>query len=209
MKRCKRCGLELPLTNFRKYKKGEREFYQGRCRPCELIFNKETRDPEKKREYEARRRPQELERKRKLYSENKKHFRSLNEVWKKNHPGYKAPYYADPKFQIKAKIYKAEWKRNNKDKVAAQSNRRRANKLHQTGHVCKDYLEILINLYGEHCMYPECIGENLHVDHVIPLSWGGLDDIANMQLLCGHHNLQKSARHAWDFRPLVYVCEGC
>lgn len=37
---------------------------------------------------------------------------------------------------------------------------------------------------------------DLHVDHVVPLSLGGGDDIENLQTLCNKCNLGKSNRHA-------------
>ena len=35
--------------------------------------------------------------------------------------------------------------------------------------------------------------ENLHFDHIIPYSWGGANDYANIQLLCQECNLKKGA----------------
>lgn len=37
--------------------------------------------------------------------------------------------------------------------------------------------------------------QNLHFDHIIPWSKGGSSiDVKNVQILCGKHNLQKSAK---------------
>lgn len=47
---------------------------------------------------------------------------------------------------------------------------------------------------GGHCVLCGS-NENLHFDHIIPWSKGGASDTAeNVQLLCGRHNLQKSAK---------------
>jgi hypothetical protein len=40
----------------------------------------------------------------------------------------------------------------------------------------------------------------LHVDHIIPRSWGGLNDISNFQALCSTCNVQKLNGDATDFR---------
>jgi len=50
------------------------------------------------------------------------------------------------------------------------------------------------------CAYPGCdINEDLTVDHVIPLSRGGSDDLSNLQFLCQPHNSSK--------RDRVELCE--
>jgi hypothetical protein len=40
------------------------------------------------------------------------------------------------------------------------------------------------------------VGELLHVDHVVPLARGGLNDVTNLQLLCEECNLKKGAARA-------------
>lgn len=49
---------------------------------------------------------------------------------------------------------------------------------------CKVNLTHLINLQ-----------EKLHFDHRIPLAKGGMNDVTNLQLLCGNCNLQKSSKN--------------
>ena len=41
---------------------------------------------------------------------------------------------------------------------------------------------------------------NLHVDHVVPHSWGGSDGIHNLQVLCAKCNRTKSNRSSADYR---------
>ena len=49
------------------------------------------------------------------------------------------------------------------------------------------------------CAHPECpIHANLTVDHVVPLSRGGTDELKNLQFLCRSHNSSKSdAERSW------------
>jgi hypothetical protein len=46
---------------------------------------------------------------------------------------------------------------------------------------------------GEFCKNCQSVND-LTLDHIIPLSRGGQNDIANMQILCRSHNSQKGAR---------------
>jgi hypothetical protein len=47
------------------------------------------------------------------------------------------------------------------------------------------------------CNHPECdIASDLTLDHIIPISRGGTDDLSNMQFLCRRHNSQKGDKDA-------------
>lgn len=53
----------------------------------------------------------------------------------------------------------------------------------------------LIERDGYICNWDGCDCElDLHVDHIIPLSKGGSDDLDNLQLLCKRHNCVKGTR---------------
>lgn len=53
----------------------------------------------------------------------------------------------------------------------------------------------LIERDGYQCRERGCsCTESLTVDHVVPLSKGGSDDLSNLQLLCQFHNSQKGDR---------------
>ncbi|MGF9693786.1 HNH endonuclease signature motif containing protein [Rhizobium sp. 0TCS1.26] len=53
----------------------------------------------------------------------------------------------------------------------------------------------------------------LHVDHIIPRSWGGSNDVSNYQALCSKCNVQKLNNDATDFRgaaeALAHRAQNC
>lgn len=44
------------------------------------------------------------------------------------------------------------------------------------------------------CAVPGCAETDITVDHIVPLSQGGTNDISNLQLLCRSHNCSKGAK---------------
>jgi 5-methylcytosine-specific restriction endonuclease McrA len=56
---------------------------------------------------------------------------------------------------------------------------------------------LVFEKYGRKCAFcgkGASDGVKLHIDHIIPLSKDGTDDISNLQILCDEHNLGKSDR---------------
>ena len=67
--------------------------------------------------------------------------------------------------------------------------------------VPNDILSILVDLYGNSCMYPGCERVDLTLDHIIPVSKGGPHAFDNFQILCKYHNTSKGNRNSIDYRP--------
>lgn len=102
-----------------------------------------------------------------------------------------------------------------------KSHKRRAKLLNQIGVVPDDAWDILIDLFGEACMWPGCNKEiipgagkgcnPLTLEHIIPLELGTKDtklhDISNFQIMCRSHNSSKGMK-VMDFRPFKYEYEG-
>ena len=66
-----------------------------------------------------------------------------------------------------------------------------------------DTWDMLIVLYGERCMYPNCLEiTKLELDHIIPVSKGGKHSFNNFQILCKYHNCSKGNRNSIDYRPV-------
>lgn len=44
------------------------------------------------------------------------------------------------------------------------------------------------------CQWPECTRRAASVDHIVPASEGGTDDMSNLQALCTLHHRRKTGR---------------
>ncbi len=82
---------------------------------------------------------------------------------------------------------KKQWKNNNQDKVNVARAKRRALKCKQILPLT-DSEQFKLNFYYKISQY---LGENWHVDHIVPLSKGGLHCPNNLQIVTKKYNLQK------------------
>lgn len=135
-------------------------------------------------------------------------------AWKAANPekykARRAAYHLANKYKCRASA--AAWRAANPEKVAAwlkanpdvarmHSQNRRARKRENGGKLSKDIARRLFILQKGRC--PCCalpLGDNYHLDHIMPLALGGSNSDENMQLLRAICNLQKSAKH-----PLIFM----
>ena len=98
------------------------------------------------------------------------------------------------KIEKKILVYYKKWKENNKDKRNALHAKRKAQKLDQT----PDNANLQkIQLYYTICAYlnETCDTPMWHVDHIRPISKGGLHHEDNLQILTAAINLQKHNKY--------------
>lgn len=110
------------------------------------------------------------------------------ERWHKEHPE-------------KTRAASRKFYRLNKSKVKTYHHARRATIRGAGGKVSADIEDRLMALQKGRCA---CCGRSFknvkhHIDHIIALSRGGMNDDSNLQLLCATCNLQKGAKHPIDF----------
>lgn len=97
-------------------------------------------------------------------------------------------------------LRKAIYKRENKDKVRALGQNRRARKKNAGGRLSRDIGIRLLKLQKGRCACcGESLGDSYHLDHILPLALGGDNTDSNVQLLRAICNLKKGARHPVEF----------
>jgi 5-methylcytosine-specific restriction endonuclease McrA len=125
-----------------------------------------------------------LKRQTKIQEAAKKRYRNLD---------------ADGKKKYIQKV--GEYRKNNRDLCNLWKSARRAREASGVGSVPANIVSVLMNL--QRCSCAACKVDiskiEYHIDHIVPLSKGGLHDKSNLQLLCKKCNLTKSAKHPIDF----------
>jgi 5-methylcytosine-specific restriction endonuclease McrA len=177
MKTCKKCGETKPLSDFPKGKKN----IDGRkpvCRNC-------------LKEYAA-----------KYRLENAEKIKKAMDKWRlenlEQQRAYKQNYYLENKEIVTARI--DVWRGKNPDHHRVWDENRRARKLAVGGKLTLGLSLKLFELQKGKCACcKNPLGKNYHMDHIIPLALGGLNEDGNIQLLRAQCNKQKAAKHPVDF----------
>ena len=191
MRVCKQCGLEAhkeeDLSLFVKNAKSKYGV-ANLCVKCKskannYIPNKYGPTKEKYEQYKATSR----EKYKSLSPEDKKLLLEAN----------RERYYANHEFYRKNKNAKA---RENREYYAEKCRKRRASIISSSdGTITLEFLENLKQKQNCKCFYCECdlnfdIKQSVHLDHVIPLSNGGVHSSTNVVWSCVDCNLKKGAK---------------
>jgi len=123
----------------------------------------------------------------KLIPVNKEKARARYEAWKSANPGV-------------AEARAAEWNAKHPDRRRELTQNRRAKLRAIGGSLSKGLAEKLFALQKGKCACCcESLGQNYHLDHILPLALGGTNTDDNMQLLRQSCNSRKNARHPVDY----------
>ena len=166
---------------------------KGDCKPCAIVRVKKwiENNREKHNQYCAKwqkNNPESLRKRVKKYTEKNANAIKQREKEKR---------LKDPaKYVQMARNYAKKYP----DKVNAKNAERRARRRNQSGVVSTNIIEKLKELQQNKC--PCCkkpLGDNYHLDHIVPLALGGKHDDSNLQLLIANCNQQKYNKHPIDF----------
>ena len=178
---------------------------KGLCSKCyhrEWYFRNKGRHNEASKAYRKEHQEWYKAYRRNHYKLNGEEIRKKNNLW---YAGNKERRNKKTKeWDIANPGYRRKWRQNNKMKIKVYHSRRRAQKIGNGGSLNHEDMEWLKTLQLGQCINPYCtnlISEKnpITVDHVIPLSRGGKNDIANVQMLCLSCNCKKHTNIA-DWR---------
>jgi len=165
-----------PLDSFSKK--------QVKCRECQKAYLREyyKANKEKAKVASAKRYEENSEKMKELfklyYENNREKVDSYKKKWAEENPE-------------KCAASRKNWKEKNLDKVNAYTAKRRAAKRNQTPELSEEEKKAIEGMYW-HCRDLEVIsGQKYHVDHIKPLSKGGLHCLSNLQVLPADLNMCK------------------
>lgn len=192
MKTCKKCNSEKRLTEFSKSAQSKTG-HRPRCKACEnsAAVAWYADNVEKIRAKSVAR-----------HAANPEKMRARLSVWRKaNREKARASIAASRSANLaKYRATVAAWKAANPESVRAANQKRRAIKRNAEGVVSRDIEQRLFALQNGKC--PCCrepLGDDYHLDHIMPLALGGLHDDSNLQLMRAGCNLRKNAKHPVDY----------
>ena len=177
MKTCTKCGETKPTTEFHK-NSSKRDGLYCHCKLCsrEARVNRYNANSEKAKQSAAAYRSAKPEK-----------VKATKAAWAKSNPE-------------KNRSSCAKWRAANKLARRILDNNRNARKRVAGGKLSKDIADKLITLQRGKCACcGQLLGNDYHLDHIMPLKLGGTNTDDNMQLLRATCNLQKNAKHPVDF----------
>jgi len=182
IKRCTRCRRFLGENSFIfiNKSKGWRSSICRKCNSVALVLWKES-NPNNHKQWAKK---------------NNQHLKKYMSQWRKDNPEYAKRWEKDN--PEKRKVQKKIWHRanpnyhknyiiNNRDKVNAQNARHRAEKINATPILTQSEKEKVALYY----LKAKEMGNDWHVDHIQPLSKGGLHHPDNLQIIPAYHNQKK------------------
>lgn len=184
---CSKCQEEKTLNKFYKQERGKYGV-RANCKDCQDKAIKPIRKAQTQRLYQRR--------KDEILAKQREYRRS--EAGQANRRQTKLKYRNQNTEQIR--LYQKAYRGapENRTKLVVHRQRREALRRGAEGTYTADEWRALCDHYGNKCL---ACGEPkpLTVDHVIPLSKGGSNDISNLQPLCGSCNSIKRDK-AIDYR---------
>ena len=203
MKICSKCNIEKPNTNeYFAFQNKSKGMLKNNCKICDKEYRKNNKEriKESKRIYAERNKEKIKEYFKEYYKNNKDKIKKSTKEYQENNREkvrkYKKEYRSRDKTKNMMKEYLKEYQKNNKDKLNEYfkeyqknnkdkmifySSQRRALRAGNGGNYTPEQRKEMLEYFDYKCAYTgECIRNNLHIDHIIPVTKGGSNYIYNL-----------------------------
>jgi len=197
IKRCMDCGRFLSEDVFHKYGPDNR-YIKSHCKRCAsnrmYIWRLENKNNENYKKYCSSYAKKwylnNIKHKNKYdslyYIENKEYKKEYQNLKRKENPNYKKCWVKKNRRHVRQ--YDNQWRKSNLNKVYTINAKRRVNKINQTPKLTTVEIKKIQLLYE----ISNILGKDFVVDHVKPVSKGGLHHPNNLQILTKNLNIEKS-----------------
>lgn len=204
IKKCTKCGRLLIANeiNFSK-NKNEKWGLSARCKKCDKKYNKQWRknNPEYQKQWHKEHKEKVNERHRQHYQDNKEEINERHKQYNKEHKEEISEYnkqYREEHKEEKKEYYK-QWAKNNPDKVFNKCQKRRLRENQGNGVTKEQWIEMM-EFFDWRCAYSGIVlGDNRTVDHIFPISNGGLNEIWNCVPMLKSYNCSKKTSDMLDW----------
>ncbi|WP_409266831.1 HNH endonuclease [Massilia sp. BHUDP2] len=202
---CVDCGVEKDISEFGIHSPG---FRRANCKVCRraagVQFHKKNKDEinAKKREARAANVEYHRERNKQWYYDNHEKAKAKRAEWRAANPERMRAATAAwrAKHPDRQKAAEEAWRAANPWFTRSSLIRRRAQLAVSKGRLSRDIVQRLLALQRGRCACcGESLGDEYHLDHIMPLALGGANIDANMQLLRAICNLRKGAKHPVEY----------
>lgn len=214
LKRCGKCKESKPFSAFSR-DTGRLDGLQKRCKACQSEHHLANRDRRLARqaEYHAENREANRKRSAEYYANNRDQLRAAHAAWHRENAEKvaerKATYRLENPEKFRGKRvgdtgylgYLAQWRKLNRAKVTAASNKRRAQKLCATPAWAN--FDAIEELYEVAAAATEIFDTPFEVDHIVPLKSKlvcGLHWEGNMRVITKDENRRKK-NSVWPDMP--------
>lgn len=192
MKTCSKCGEAKPHSEFHLNSTG-RDGLKSTCKLCSNAQSAAWREknPERVASNKLAHR-----------IANREKAKANSAAWRAANPDRAKQSVAAwrDKNPEKVKALVSAWRKENPEARKTHHQNRRARKKQSVGKLSKGIVAKLFHLQQGKCVCcGQLLGDDYHVDHIIPLSLGGENSDENIQLLRARCNLQKKAKHPAEF----------